>query len=324
VSRLYLVAAVAAAVLTVPCRASASAEVVLRAMTYNVHWAEGTSAATGKRTGLVEPARVVRDIRSSGAEVVALQEAQSYLLPGGRPFSEPREIARALGWTKGGVGRHYLFRGGAPVAKWCKSQVDGRAVVRRIGGLRARCVRHGDALLSRRPLAHKRSFSLWRPDGDDSDGDALGTSEGRVLVGARIRVAGASLWLWTTHFAREPDIAACQLAGALAPIDGDDPALLLADFNMSSQTLTAPRCAEAPARPFDLLDAHGFHEPAPVPPTYPAHAPAEAIDHVLASGGPSVSSTRALRTCRSTKRGGPRICSSDHLPLLARVKLAPS
>jgi endonuclease/exonuclease/phosphatase family metal-dependent hydrolase len=247
---------------------------------------------------------------------VALQEAQSYRLPGGRAFSEAREIARALGWTEGGVGRHYLFRGGAPGAKWCKSLVYGRAVVRRIGRVRARCVRHGDALLSRRPLADKRSLSLWRADGEDSDGDALGTFEGRVLVGARIRVAGAPLWLWTTHLAREPDVAACQLAGAVAPIGGNDPALLLADLNMSGRTITSPRCAEAPARPFDLLDAHGFREPTPVPRTYPAYAPANSIDHVLARNGPSVSSMRALPTCRAG------ICSSDHRPLLARVVVA--
>jgi endonuclease/exonuclease/phosphatase family metal-dependent hydrolase len=297
VSRLCLVLAVAAAILMLPWAAPAGAQVTLRAMTYNVHWAEGTSAATGRRTGRVEPARVVRDIRNSGAEVVALQEAQSYLLPGGRSFSEPREIARALGWTTGGVGRHYLFRGGMPVAKWF--------VVRRIGRVRARCVRHGDALLSKRPLSQKRTFSLWHPTG----------FEGRVLVGATIRVNNAPLRVWATHLERQPDVAACQLAGALSRMGQGGPTLLLADLNMSGQTVTTPRCAEAPARPFDLLDAQGFSEPTPVPRTYPAFAPAEAIDHVLAAGGPSVTSTRALRTC-------PRICSSDHRPLLARVKLA--
>jgi endonuclease/exonuclease/phosphatase family metal-dependent hydrolase len=318
VSRLLLVAA-AAAVAMAASSSSASAETVFRAMTYNVHWAEGVNASTHRRAGRVEIERVVRDIRASGAEVVALQEAQSYRLPGRRAFSEPREIARALGWTKGGVGRHYLFRGGVPVAKWCRSPDDGEPVVRSIGGLRARCVSHGDALLSKHPLTRKRSYSLWRADGDDSDGDALGTSEGRVVVGARIGVAGAPLWLWTTHFAREPEIAACQLAGALAPIDRSQPALLLADFNMSGDTVTTPRCAEATARPFDLLDAHGFREPAPVPRTYPAYGPDRVLDHVLASGGPTVASTRALRTCRASRRAGPRICSSDHRPLLARV-----
>jgi endonuclease/exonuclease/phosphatase family metal-dependent hydrolase len=203
------------------------------------------------------------------------------------------------------VDRHFVFRGGEPVAKWC--------VVRRLGRVRARCVRHGDALLSRRPLSQKRTFSLWRPD----------TLEGRVLVGATIRVGSAPLRLWTTHLAREPDVAACQLAGALGRIERGAPTLLLADLNMSGQTVTAPRCAEAPARPFDLLDARGFREPPPAPRTYPAYAPAEAIDHVLASGGPSVASTRGLRTCRAARRGARRICSSDHRPLLARVKLAP-
>lgn len=317
-SRLCIVPAAVAVVLTLLCAPSASAETVLRAMTYNVHWAEGADLVTHRRTRQVEIARVVRDIRGSGAEVVALQEAQSYRLPGGQVFSEAREIARGLGWTGGGVGRHYLFRGGVPVAKWCKRPADGQPVIRRIGRVRARCMSHGDALLSRRPLAHKRSFSLWRPDGDDTDGDALGTFEGRVLVGATIRVAGAQLWLWTTHFAREPEIAACQLAGALARV-GNGPTLLLADLNISGDTLTTPRCAEAPARPFDLLDARGFREPTPVPLTYPAYAPDRAINHVLASGGPSVTSTRALRTCRAAKGGGPRICSSDHRPLLARV-----
>jgi endonuclease/exonuclease/phosphatase family metal-dependent hydrolase len=288
-------------------------------MTYNVHWAEGVSAATHTRTGRVELAPVVRDIRSSGAEVVALQEAQSYRLPGGRAFSEPREIARALGWTQGGVGRHYLFRGGAPAAKWCRRLLDGRPVVRRLGGRRARCVRHGNALLSRRPLTDKRSVSLWSSDGFDSDGDAFGAGEGRSLVGATIRVAGSPLWLWNTHLAREPAVGACQLERALAQIDPNAPALLLGDFNMSGQTLTTPRCAEAPARPFDLLDARGFVEPASVPRTYPAFAPAEVVDHVLASGGPFVASVAALRTCLAAKPGGPRICSSDHRPLLARV-----
>jgi endonuclease/exonuclease/phosphatase family metal-dependent hydrolase len=144
-----------------------------------------------------------------------------------------------------------------------------------------------------------------------------------VVLGASIRGAGAPLWLWTTHFAREAEVAACQLAGALAPIDRGQPALLLADFNMSADTRTTPRCAEATARPFDLLDQHGFREPAPVPRTYPAYGPDRVLDHVLAAGGPTVVSTRALRTCRAARRGGPRICSSDHRPLLARVVVGP-
>jgi endonuclease/exonuclease/phosphatase family metal-dependent hydrolase len=318
VRRLSIAVAAIAAAMAV-CAGPANGATAIRAMTYNVHWAEGVTLTTHRRAGRVEIERVAHDIRRSGAEVVALQEAQSYRLPGGRTFSEAREVARALGWTRGGVGRHYLFRGGVPVAKWCINPEDGEPVVRRIGGLRARCTSHGDALLSKRPLAGKRTYSLWRSDGDDSDGDALGTSEGRVVVGARITVAGAPLWLWTTHFAREAEVAACQLAGALAPIDRSQPALLLADFNMSADTVTTPRCPEATARPFDLLDARGFREPAPVPRTYPAYGPDRVLDHALAAGGPTVTSTRALRTCRAARRGAPRICSSDHRPLLARV-----
>ena len=297
----------------------AAAEVSVRVMTYNVHWGEGVSAATGRRTGRIELGRVARDIRRSGAEVVSLQEAQSYRLRGGAVLSEPRAIARALGWTRGGVGRHYLFRGGLPAAKWCRRPLDGMPVVRRIGGRRARCVRHGNALLSRRPLTRKRSFSLWRGDGDSSDGDALGTFEGRVLVGARIRIGGLPLSVWGTHLAREPEIAACQLASTLELVGRGGPAVLLGDLNLSARTRTVPRCPEAPERPFVLLRAAGFRERGRAPLTYPAHDPARAADHVLTRDVRSIGTARALSNCRRLRAREPRICSSDHRPLVARL-----
>ncbi|MFN2616504.1 MAG: endonuclease/exonuclease/phosphatase family protein [Thermoleophilaceae bacterium] len=317
--RLAACAALIAAAWSAP---PAHAELRLRVMTYNVHWAVGVSAATGRSTGRVELAPVIRDIRRSGAQVVSLQEAQSYRFGDGTTFSEPRELAKALGWTAGGVGRHYFFRGGVPIAKWCRRLSDGRAVVRRIGRRRARCVRHGEALLSRHRLAGKRSFSLYRADGDAADGDALGTHEGRVLVRARIRLAGVRLWLFSAHLAREAPVASCQLATALRRAGLGRPALLLADLNMTSMTRAEPNCPEAPERPFDLLREARFHERRPVPFSYPAYAPVRPADHVLVRGA-SVLSTRTLRNCRPRRAGGARVCSSDHRPLLARLVIRP-
>ena len=54
----------------------------LRVLTYNAHWTEQTDARTGRWTNKLNARAIARDVRRSGAEVVALQELQTYRIRG--------------------------------------------------------------------------------------------------------------------------------------------------------------------------------------------------------------------------------------------------
>src|SRR5918998_10848 len=114
-------AVLAAALLAVVAPAAASAQGTrIPMVTYNAHW---------------------------GAQVAMLQELQTFRVRGRGVVNEARELARLLGWTSGGVGRHAFFRGSEPVSGWCKP-TSGPRVVRWMYGRQARCLEHGNAILS--------------------------------------------------------------------------------------------------------------------------------------------------------------------------------
>jgi endonuclease/exonuclease/phosphatase family metal-dependent hydrolase len=283
-------------------------------MTYNVHWAEQTDALTGRWTGRLDLRRVADEVHRSGAQLAALQEVQTYRA-GGRVLSEAHELARLLGWTSGGLRRHVLTYGSEPAAVWCRRK-DGTSVVKWIGGRRVRCLRHGNAILSRRPLFHGRFIDLFRPAGDPFRPDLYGTDEGRSALRASIIVGGRRLWVATTHLARLPSIGVCQLRDLLSELAGLRPLVLAADFNMEPDTeVSSARCGGVPLRPLDQPVAAGLVRGGPGAATYPAHRPREHIDHLFASPPVELLNVRALDNCFRGR------CSSDHRPLVARLRV---
>jgi endonuclease/exonuclease/phosphatase family metal-dependent hydrolase len=312
-SRILIIAVVLAGFLAAGTGTAAAAE-ELRVMTYNVHWGEQVDARTGGWSGRLDLRRIAADVRRSGAEVVAVQEVHTYRV-GRRILSEAHELARVLGWTRGGVRRHVLTHGSAPVAIWCKRK-SGVRVVKWLDGRRATCLEHGNAIISRRPLFHGRFIDLFRPVGDPLGRDLYGTDEGRSGLLAAILVGGRRVWIASVHLARIPSIGTCQLRDLLAELSDARPLLLAGDFNLQVDTEVAqPRCDGLPPRPLDQLAGAGLVRGLPGGPTYPAHAPVETIDHLFASPPAGVVGVRPVNICA---RG---LCSSDHRPLAARLRL---
>jgi endonuclease/exonuclease/phosphatase family metal-dependent hydrolase len=292
---------------------SASARTVVTMVTYNPHWGEEIDARTGHWTGHLDLRRIAADIRKTGAEVAMLQEVHTYRL-GRRVLSEPREIAKLLGWTRGGVRRHMVFRASRPTAIWCQ-RADGRPKVKFLNGRPGRCREHGNAILSRRPIYSGRFIDLFRPAAAP---DIYGAVEGRGAIRAATLVGGRQLWLATTHLARESSVGTCQLRDLLPQLTGLGSLVLAGDFNMQTDTRTDnPRCDGVPPQPLDQPGAVGLVHGEPGGRTYPAHKPREAIDHFFVSPDLRVEGVRPVNNCRRGR------CSSDHRPLVGRVLLEP-
>lgn len=305
--------AIAAGLCLAAAATAASAQTLVTMVTYNAHWGEEVDARTGRWTGHLDLRRIAADIRRSGAEVAMLQEVHTYRF-GRRIVSEPREIAKLLGWTRGGVRRHVLFHASRPTAIWCK-RADGRPKVRFLNGRPGRCREHGNAILSKRPIYSGRFIDLFRPA---VARDIYGATEGRGGLRAAMLVDGRQLWLATTHLAREASVGTCQLRDLLPQLTGLGSLVLAGDFNMQLNTQTdSPRCDGVPARPLDQLEAAGLVHGEPGGRTYPAHKPREAIDHFFVSPDLRVEGVQPLNNCRRGR------CSSDHRPLVGRVLVGP-
>ena len=275
---------------------SASAQSPLTMVTYNAHWGEEINAQTGHWTGHIDLGRIAADIRRSGAEVAMLQEVHTYRV-GRRIVSEPREIAKLLHWTNGGVRHHMIFHASRPTAIWCL-RADGRPKVRFLNGRPGRCREHGNAILSKRPIYSGEFIDLFRP----AARDIYGAAEGRGALRAAMLVDGRQLWLATTHLARESVVATCQLRDLLPELTTLGSFVLAGDFNMQTDTQTDnPRCDGVPPRPLDQPAAAGLVHGEPGGRTYPAHKPREAIDHFFVTPDLRVEGVQPLNNCR---RGG--------------------
>jgi endonuclease/exonuclease/phosphatase family metal-dependent hydrolase len=291
---------------------SASAQSPLTMVTYNAHWGEEIDARTGHWTGHLDLGRIAADIRRSGAEVAMLQEVHTYRF-GRRIVSEPREIAKLLGWTRGGVRHHMIFHASRPTAIWCR-RADGSPKVRFLNGRPGRCREHGNAILSRRAIYSGEFIDLFRP----AARDIYGASEGRGALRAAMLVDGRQLWLATTHLARESVVGTCQLRDLLPQLTGLGSLVLAGDFNMQTDTQTDnPRCDGVPPRPLDQPAMAGLVHGGPGGRTYPAHKPREAIDHFFVSPDLRVEGVQPQSNCRRGR------CSSDHRPLVGRILLGP-
>jgi endonuclease/exonuclease/phosphatase family metal-dependent hydrolase len=306
------VAALAAALFALGAPSGASAQAAtIRMVTYNAHWGEQIDARTGHWTKKVDLGRIAAGIRRTGAEVAMLQELQVYRVPGRGVVSQAHELARLLGWTRGGVSRHAFFHASLPVTVWCRRE-SGEQVVRWIHGRPGRCLEHGNAILSKRPLRFVRFVDLWRTAAQD----IYGAVEGRGAILAGISVNGRELQLATAHLGRSPAVGTCQLRDVLRELGGLSPLVFAGDFNMEVGTETPnPHCSGVPPRPLEQLSALGFTHGEPGGRTYPAHRRLEAIDHFFTSPGVTAEDVRPVPNCR----GG--TCASDHRPLRATITL---
>lgn len=154
---------------------------------------------------------------------------------------------------------------------------------------------YGNALLVRPPIRAVQQWQLrWPPrlhDGSES-------SEARSVVLARLAVGPHGLWVGSTHLPRRSAPARSAALDRLLTLTGglSTPWLVCGDFN-------TPASSWAPA------DGSVQVAPPTPPPSYPASAPAEPIDYIVAA--PSLSVRAEL-----LDRPG-----SDHLPLIGTVAL---
>ena len=154
---------------------------------------------------------------------------------------------------------------------------------------------YGNALLTKAPILAVQQWQLRWPlglyDGSES-------SEARSVVLVKLGIGPDGLWAGSAHLPRRS--AAARSAGAARLLDLarglDAPWLICGDFNTAADSWV-------PA------DGSVLVRPSVPEPSYPASAPAEAIDYVVAAPALTV-------TAEVLDRPG-----SDHLPLLAAVDI---
>ncbi len=269
----------------------------MRVLTYNIHGWKGSD-------GRVDLPRLARVIKSSQADVVALNEVFHPFVPLGVTRPALDLLAEDLGMTAAfGVALtpNDAF---APTASY------------------------GNALLTRIPLLAHAGHHLTPIDGHEQ----RGLLEGRVLLPD----GRSNLSVYVTHLDHLSEAArAVQLTALLQWTTRDRawPHLLMGDFN----TLAPNDYAERPgdldalhsvewmhrmmAEDFQVVprlmrrgyvDAAGASE-GPLP-TFPADAPLVRIDYIWVSA-PLAS---AVRWCRPWQTED-TLLASDHLPVLAEI-----
>jgi endonuclease/exonuclease/phosphatase family metal-dependent hydrolase len=153
---------------------------------------------------------------------------------------------------------------------------------------RRRWRRYGNVLLARGPISDVEVIRLPRP----SEG------EQRVAIVARVAVNGVTLSVGATHLSFRQGEGLPQLdvlLGALA--QRESPRVLLGDLNLRAE-LVEP-----------AVTAAGYAL-APTGPTFPTSAPRTRIDFVAVSG------------CDVLSASTPTVGMSDHLPILAEIRIA--
>lgn len=155
---------------------------------------------------------------------------------------------------------------------------------------------YGNALLSRLPVA---AVQQWRLTWPPAVYNGTEPSESRTVALARISLPAATVWAGSTHLPSTGRQArAAALRRLMAVTRGlDRPWVICGDFN------TAPSRWIRRGQPI-------VAGPHPARPTFPARFPIRALDYCIASPGVSLHA-RALSAA-----------GSDHLPLLARCRIA--
>lgn len=155
---------------------------------------------------------------------------------------------------------------------------------------------YGNLLLSRWPLYAVQRVDLTVPG-----------RYPRCAIDARLQVDGRTVRVIAAHLGLLPDeqFRQVRMLSALVRADPDVPTLVMGDFNIWG-----------PARPlFRRLGAKGARKTAL--PSFPAWAPTVALDRVWALPVHLIRERRVHRTALSVR-------ASDHLPVVARVELAPA
>lgn len=170
----------------------------------------------------------------------------------------------------------------------------------------------GIALLSRFPILDAAYVLL------------SGSIDKRALLMARVDTPGDALWVFVTHLAlgvEDREVETGEILAIVTRVQG--PVLLAGDFNSCPSGL----CPGSPERPDNVYAAitavyrdvwteAGFARDDPAGHTYSAENPFERIDYVFASEDVGVLEVTRIRTTMAR-------AASDHLPVLANVRLNP-
>ncbi len=163
---------------------------------------------------------------------------------------------------------------------------------------------YGNAILSRSPIATTENIDLTLPD-----------RKARSVLHAELRLPSAAEQTRTLHVfnlhlglgeaERRAQLRRLLASKPLLSVQHRTPMLVAGDFNDVWGTLGP-----------GLLVPAGFHGPARPLRTFPAWAPVRALDSLYVRGDVDLVSLERLRT-RGTR------LASDHLPLLASVRVLP-
>lgn len=247
----------------------APAETTVTVTSFNIHHGRGTD-------GVLDLARIARAIRATGADIAGLQEVD-------------RNFAKRSDWTDQAAELAGLL--GCHVAYGANIDLDPPEP----GKPRAQ---FGNAILSRHPIARWENTHLFRSPGEEQRG----------LLHAEVDVPGVLLHVYVTHLDAFSETDRVQQAQQVVRlVNGNDPAVLLGDFNARPQT---PEVGSLGAALTDTWAA------APGAGSLAPHrdAPAARIDYIFTSQGLSATWTRF-----STDDPA----ASDHLPVVSRLASRP-
>ncbi|MBD0695434.1 endonuclease/exonuclease/phosphatase family protein [Streptomyces sp. CBMA123] len=209
-------------------------------MSFNIHHGEGVD-------GVLDLERIARVIRSSGAEVVGLQEVDRHFDRRSQWADQATELARLLGY-------HLAYGANLDLAPPAPG---------------APRMQYGTAVLSRHPITRSRNTHLFRSPGEEQRG----------LLQAEIDFRGIPLQVFVAHLELFSETDRTQQVKEVIELIGDAaPAILLGDFNAVPET---PEIAAVRAA---FTDCWTVVEGAPAA-TFPTDAPAECIDYVFAGPG---------------------------------------
>lgn len=244
----------------------------LTVMSYNIHAGAGAD-------NVYSLDRIAEVIRSSGADVVALQEVDRHW--GARSNFE--DTAAILG-AKLGMSNFV-----APIYSFDPLTPD---APRR---------EYGVGILSRYPILSATNHPLTRLSTQDANpvpAPAPGFAE------AVINVRGVHVHVYSTHldYRGDPTVRRLQVADTLAVLGADSgPKILMGDMNAVP---SAPELAPLRAAYVDVWDAVGDGRGA----TFPTDPATKRIDQILVSPEVTAVSAAVLQTQ-----------ASDHLPVVATV-----
>lgn len=241
-----------------------------RIMTYNVHRCVGVD-------GRLDVSRVAAVIAAAKPDVVALQE-----LDVGRARTHGIDQAHAIASE---LGMHFHFHAALRVAE----------------------EQYGDAILTTAPLTLRKAGAL-------PTSPAVRGLEPRGALWVSVELDDAEVQIVNTHLGLVPHEQRAQADALVTPAwmahpDCTDPALLVGDFNATSQHAVYRTIATR------LADAQlAVRKPGRTLRTFPSRMPMLRIDHVFASRSVKV------KACHTPDDALAR-SASDHLPLVVDFKV---